>query len=71
MECKANQLPPLWVSLIGGHPCDCSVCNPAFEKEVEAKMIRKVHKEKKGTLTASIEDRIRREVIVKHHEKIE
>ncbi|KAL9074905.1 MAG: hypothetical protein Q9161_002044 [Pseudevernia consocians] len=54
MKCKANRLPPLWVSLIEGHVCDYSNCNSNFEKEIEAKMIRKVHKEKKAALTATL-----------------
>lgn len=57
MKCKANQLPPLWISLIGGHACNCLVCKPAFEKQVEVRMIRVVHNEKKAVLFASTEDR--------------
>ena len=71
MTYKANRLLSLWVSLIEEHKCNYLNCNSNFKNEIEIKMIRKVHKKKKIALIVNIENRIKREIIIKRSGEIE
>lgn len=68
---SSTQLPGICVTLLGGYECHCDECDPRFKREIETKMIRKIYKDNSATISAEAKDRITREVIVRHQERIE
>lgn len=68
---KENRLPAIFVSIIEGHTYKCDKCAPEFATELEAKLIRTIHRDKTATLQEQTRTRLVGDFVNKHSDRIE